>query len=90
MLALTKGVFDAWFLADMENVPRASRAQEVAAVLRDLGQSNISHSRNLRQALARARQFAAEGDTLVVFGSFYTVAELLPKLEKHRVENEAV
>ena len=41
----------------------------------------ISVSRNVRQALRRAQKIMVEGDRLVVFGSFYTVADVLPLLD---------
>ena len=44
----------------------------------------ISASKNLRQALGRARQMISGGDRVVVFGSFFTVAAVLPVLEKDR------
>ncbi|MCB1705367.1 MAG: bifunctional folylpolyglutamate synthase/dihydrofolate synthase [Halioglobus sp.] len=78
---LAAGCFDAWFLADQPGSTRAARADEVAAALRDAGQPMISVSDNLRQAFARARSVMSEGDRLVVFGSFTTVAAVLPPLE---------
>ena len=44
----------------------------------------ISVSKNIRQAFRRAQSVMAEGDRLVVFGSFYTVADVLPLLEKDK------
>lgn len=78
------GHFDAWFLADQPGNPRAAKASDLAALLRGAGESRISVSQNLRQALGRARQLAGEGDRLVVFGSFYTVANALPLLEREQ------
>jgi dihydrofolate synthase/folylpolyglutamate synthase len=82
MLVPAAGCFDAWFLADQPDNPRAAAAADIAAVLRQAGQGMISISRNLRQALRRAQQVAGEGDLLVVFGSFHTVAAVLPQLER--------
>lgn len=76
------GVFDAWFLADQPDNPRAARAQDIAAVLREADQHMISVSKNLRQAMRRAQSIMAGGDRLVVFGSFFTVAAVIPILEK--------
>jgi dihydrofolate synthase/folylpolyglutamate synthase len=75
------GHFDAWFLADQPDNKRAARAADIAALLRAAGESMISVSKNLRQAFRRAQSMAREGDRLVVFGSFTTVAAVLPVLD---------
>jgi len=89
MIQAASGLFDAWFLADQAANPRAARAADVAAVLRAEGQMTVSVSENLHEAFRRARALMAEGDRLVVFGSFYTVAELLPLLERNHFRAEA-
>jgi dihydrofolate synthase/folylpolyglutamate synthase len=89
MLTPLVGHFDAWFLADQPDNPRAAAAGDVAATLRSLGETTISVSRNLRQALGRARQLMRERDRLVVFGSFYTVAAALRLIESDREKNLA-
>ncbi|MFU8765535.1 MAG: bifunctional folylpolyglutamate synthase/dihydrofolate synthase [Haliea sp.] len=76
--------FAAWFLADQPGNARAAKAAAVAALLREAGQGMISVSKNLRQALARARSIAAPGDRVVVFGSFHTVAAAMSWLAKER------
>ncbi len=84
MVKLAAMRFDAWFLADQPGNDRAMPAQEIADLLREQGQSVISVSRNLTQALRRAQGVMAPADLLVIFGSFYTVAAALPLLEKDR------
>ena len=84
MIRAAAGCFSAWFVADQANNPRAARGGDVAALLRAEGQAMVSLSRNLRQAFRRAQTVMAEGDRLVVFGSFYTVAEILPLLDRDR------
>lgn len=79
MLAMAVPHVDAWMLADQPRNGRAATASHVMSVLNDLDVAMISCSKNLRQALARAQQLAAPGDTIVVFGSFTTVAAVLPK-----------
>ena len=76
--------FDGWFLADQPGNERAMPADEVADLLRQQGQGMISISRNITQALRRAQTVMAPGDLLVIFGSFFTVAAVLPLLEKDR------
>lgn len=89
MVSAAAGIFDAWFLADQPGNERAATAAEIAAVLQASGESMISVSKNLRQAFRRAQSVAAEGDRLVVFGSFYTVAGILPLLDRDDNEHEA-
>tara|TARA_R110001599_G_scaffold39444_16_gene120658 strand:- start:43095 stop:44375 length:1281 start_codon:yes stop_codon:yes gene_type:complete len=84
MLELIKHHVDAWFLADQPGNARAASAASIAAQLRHAGVSMISVSRNLRQALARARSVAAPGDRLLVFGSFHTVAAALTWLSREQ------
>lgn len=85
----TNGHFDAWFLADQPGNKRAVRAVDVAALLSAAGQTMISISKNLRQAFRRAQSIATKGDRLVVFGSFSTVAGVLPLLDKEHDKHEA-
>jgi dihydrofolate synthase/folylpolyglutamate synthase len=75
MIEISSESFDGWFLADQPTNPRAARAADVAALLRDYGQDRVSVSKDLPQAWRRAQQEMSEGDRLVVFGSFYTVGE---------------
>jgi dihydrofolate synthase/folylpolyglutamate synthase len=84
MLGACSGRFDAWFTANQPKVPRALDAEVVAQCLHDQGEKMVSVSKNLRQAFRRAQGLMSEGDRLVVFGSFNTVAGTLPLLEKDR------
>ena len=90
IIEATAGHFDAWFLGDQPGNTRAAGATEIAALLDDRGQTMVSISKNLRQALRRAQSIAGEGDRLVVFGSFYTVAAVLPLLDKDHSKYEAL
>jgi len=82
IVTVATGHFDAWFLADQPDNARAARAADIAAMLNEAGETMISISKNLRQALRRAQGIMAAGDRLVVFGSFSTVAAVLPLLDK--------
>lgn len=82
MLSLATHRFDAWMLADQPDNPRAASAKEIMAILGVQGVEMISSSKNIRQAFARAQQLAGPGDTVVVFGSFTTVAAVLPKFSQ--------
>jgi len=89
MLKLAAMCFDAWMLADQPDNERAAAASVLARELEALGVARVSHSKNLRQALARAQQLAAPGDCIVVFGSFTTVAAALQKLTTDNTLREA-
>jgi dihydrofolate synthase/folylpolyglutamate synthase len=82
MVRRIAGHFDGWFLADQPANPRAVPATRLAELLRGVGEGRISISKNLRQAFRRARSVMQEGDQLAVFGSFYTVAEVMPLLDR--------
>jgi len=86
MIRACAGRFDAWFTADQPANPRAARGSDIAEQLRDQGVGMISVSKNIRQAFRRAQSVMGEGDRLVVFGSFYTVADVMPLLEKDRAK----
>ncbi|MGL4563970.1 MAG: glutamate ligase domain-containing protein [Halioglobus sp.] len=86
MLTAAAGCFDAWFVADQPANPRAARGEDVAALLQGQGIAAVSVSKNLHQALRRAQAVMAAGDRLVVFGSFHTVADVLPLLERESVK----
>ncbi|WP_170287368.1 bifunctional folylpolyglutamate synthase/dihydrofolate synthase [Halioglobus maricola] len=89
MVALCGERFDAWFVAEQPDNIRAAGAADLADALRHAGQTRISESKNLRQAFRRAQALMAEGDMLIVFGSFFTVAAVVPLLEKDRNKSEA-
>jgi len=81
MIHAATGTFDAWFLADQAANERAAPAADIAALLCEQGRDMISISKNVRQAFRRAQSLMVEGDRLVIFGSFYTVAAVLPLLD---------
>ncbi|MEH6588236.1 MAG: bifunctional tetrahydrofolate synthase/dihydrofolate synthase [Halioglobus sp.] len=84
MLAACSGRFDGWFLGEQADNPRAMPAASIAELLRKQEQGAVSVSKNLRQAHRRAQSVMSGEDLLVVFGSFFTVAAVLPQLEKDR------
>lgn len=82
MILPVQHCIDAWFIADLAQVSRGASAAELAEVIRSTGANMISESDNPRQAYRRARSVTGDGDRIVVFGSFYTVAAVLPGIEK--------
>jgi len=72
-----KARIDRWFVATPPS-ERAKPAAEVAALLEERGLSKVTRTfANVESALATARREAGPNDRIVVFGSFYTVAEAL-------------
>ncbi len=66
-----------WFVADQPNNNRAMAAGDMAEVLGQHQIDTISASSNVRQAYQKVLSLMGEADRLVVFGSFFTVAEVL-------------
>jgi dihydrofolate synthase/folylpolyglutamate synthase len=67
---------DAWWACAPPS-PRARDAASLAAILRAHSTAPVSVQPDVNAALADARGAAGEGDRIVVFGSFYTVAAVL-------------
>ncbi|NRB41721.1 MAG: bifunctional folylpolyglutamate synthase/dihydrofolate synthase [Pseudomonadales bacterium] len=80
-VALLKDDVKAWFVADLKH-ERAISASDLAAQIHEQGIHMISVSKNIRQAFARAKTLCEAGDQIVVLGSFFTVAEVLPRLQR--------
>ncbi len=76
-------IVDFWFCTDLPT-PRAASAQELAQKLQEQGvaQKNgadggIECFENPAAAYQKALSQAGEGDRIVIFGSFYTVAGVM-------------
>lgn len=82
MVTAVKPCFDAWFLGDLTDNPRAKPARDLAPMLHEQGIHMISVSKNMRQAFARAVSLLETGQRLVVFGSVFTVAEVKTILDR--------
>ena len=80
--------FDGWFVADQAASPRAAPAADVAAVLQTEGQVVFGVCNSLGEALRSAQGLLVSGDRLVIFGSFATVAGVLPMLEAEEISQE--
>jgi dihydrofolate synthase/folylpolyglutamate synthase len=77
MLAPLRGLVTRWHAAAPDS-PRARAAEDVRAELRrvDAGWSVVLHA-DVAEAYRAARASACDVDRILVFGSFYTVAEVL-------------
>lgn len=74
VLTAMADVVDAWYFAGLD-VPRGLSAGELQQRALDAGGMDGDQFVTVAEALAAARAQAAPADVIVVFGSFYTVAE---------------
>lgn len=64
---------DEWFIAQIHNIPRAASMSELVNAFPK--NTHITHCDSLDEAKRRAREAASHDDTILVFGSFYTLAQ---------------
>jgi dihydrofolate synthase / folylpolyglutamate synthase len=84
VIALMRGRVDHWLLADLPGA-RGLAAEDLAARIRAAGVSaDIQCFRSPAAAFAAAQKRAAEGDRIVAFGSFLTVADVLAAIRAER------
>ncbi|MDX7920350.1 bifunctional tetrahydrofolate synthase/dihydrofolate synthase [Aeromonas media] len=74
-LAELDGLIDQWFLASLTG-PRAATAEQLAAALGD-GQGPAATFDGVSAAYRAALAASSPDDMVIVFGSFYTVADVL-------------
>lgn len=72
-------IIDSWHVAGLA-VPRGDTPQRLAQTLNSLGVGSLTSYPNVELGCKGAFAYAQEGDRIIVFGSFYTVAQAL-KLE---------
>jgi dihydrofolate synthase/folylpolyglutamate synthase len=73
-------VFDQWYIAPLAN-PRAASLSQLQQALDSVNDRMISFD-NIHDAFKMAAQSANTDDTIIVFGSFFTVAEIRTSLVK--------
>lgn len=84
VIALMRERVDHWLLASLPG-PRGLKAEELAVRLRAAGvEADIRCFDSPADAFAAARKSAAEGDRIVAFGSFLTVADVLAAIHAER------
>ncbi len=76
VVALMAPVVDQWFVAGL-NVPRGGDGSALAAIVESVTGTAPTLTPTVKAALEQARAAAKPGDRIVIFGSFYTVAERL-------------
>lgn len=82
MIAPLATNFEAWFLSELSETPRAMAPRDISNTLFESGIGMISVSKNIAQAHARVMSILSEGDRLVVFGSFFIVGPVLERVER--------
>lgn len=73
-------VITTWYVSDLDNVPRAAKAAEIAAVLHGAGLDALEFP-EIAEALLSITGAMGDNDLLVIFGSFYTVGEAMQVLD---------
>jgi dihydrofolate synthase / folylpolyglutamate synthase len=80
VLDVTKSEFDAWYVAPL-SLPRGAHAARLQQALTAVGvTAPVQRCEDIAGALRAAREAARSDDKIIVFGSFYTVAEALRTL----------
>ena len=78
MLDLLSTTFSSWYTGDLD-MPRAMQADELASLVKDHVKADVYCENDIKSALKCALTEATSDDRIAVFGSFITVAELLPE-----------
>lgn len=83
LVAPLMSVVDAWHLAGLPNVGRRAHPIDEAwpKVAGLLSRSLVDHHPSVAEALQVARERAAPGDRIVIYGSFFTAAEAMAELQ---------
>lgn len=84
MVEICADHFDCWYLADQADNERACAAADLAEILRQGGNPLVKISSNIPQAFECAQREMTRGDRLVIFGSFFTIAAVMPLLGADR------
>ncbi|MEN0038717.1 MAG: bifunctional tetrahydrofolate synthase/dihydrofolate synthase [Cellvibrio sp.] len=74
-----KDQINSWYIADLSFIPRAASVEQLQQNLVDLGRGS-QYSGSVANCLEAAYENSNQGDCILVFGSFYTVAAGLQTL----------
>ena len=81
--AAMASVVDEWFLAPL-NVPRGLDVETLTNRVRAAGVAGLKQCESVAAAIVAARESAGSGGLVIVFGSFFTVAEARDVLQGDR------
>jgi dihydrofolate synthase/folylpolyglutamate synthase len=73
-LANLAGVVNHWYLADLTYIPRAASTTQVQQTLADMN-CPVDFAGSVAECVSAAHQASKAGDIILIFGSFFTVAE---------------
>lgn len=79
--------FDGWFLGDLSDNPRAKKASDLEDIIGSYTLSPVARSGTIREAFYRVQALMEKADRLVVFGSFFTVAEVMILIDQDNGTN---
>ncbi len=82
MIRCCSGLFDGWYVTDLPAVDRALSGADLAVALRSQGEQVRDECNSPELAFQMALGDLKKGSTLVVFGSFYTVAGVMATIEQ--------
>lgn len=77
MVQVMSPLVHSWFVGDLPNNSRAMPAAAFSQVLAQQAVTAVACEESIAQAIHAALEAMTEDDRLIVFGSFYTVAELM-------------
>lgn len=77
MVSILQPWFESWWLADLDGNSRAAGASDVSGMLMIQQVSGVQYGGSVAASIQQAMAQSASGDRIVVFGSFFTVAEAM-------------
>ncbi|GAA4084114.1 bifunctional tetrahydrofolate synthase/dihydrofolate synthase [Zhongshania borealis] len=83
MIGILEPCFDNWVLATLAGNGRAASAEYVAALLAEQLIEPVDVGGTVAESVERGLAESRPGDRLVIFGSFFTVAEAMTYLSAH-------
>lgn len=76
-----------WCVGGLEGVKRSASTTMLCRILQEQGASNVMEYKTISNAFDAAFNLANSGDCILVFGSFYTVSEVLKKFKNPSWKN---
>lgn len=80
-------VVDHWYLAELSNLPRAATTEQLRQNLQDLNVQD-DFSGNVSECIAEVMGRSRDGDYIIIFGSFFTVAAGLDVIASELMSSE--
>jgi dihydrofolate synthase/folylpolyglutamate synthase len=75
-VAIMRPVIDSWYLAPL-TCKRAASLDKLKNIFAAAGITSVHTSASIAAAYRLARERASTGDRIIIFGSFYTVSEIM-------------